>query len=407
MNRVRPLRSAVASGLLAAATFAACTDPRDRSPTNGSGSSGAVPASPVARQALAALATCATTRTASFVPEAEALGRAVDAWAALPSDATLRAKAKEAWLSAIFRWQTLEPWQFGPGAMSSLPGGRELRDPIYSWPTGGRCLIEQTIVSKGYTSPDFSSGLVSTRTLLALEYLLFDEGATNGCAPEATINTSGAWAALSADERTARKAAYAAVVAKDVVGRGRALADAWAPTSGNFANEFAKAGQGSKAYATEQMALNAAADALFYVYFDVKDMKVARPAGIEKCTAATCLETVESLFAKVARRHILANLEGTRDLLVGCNGGVDPSFDDLLASRGQQAVTADLVSDLDAAIAATKALPSDDLAAAILSEPAKVRVLYDALKRLGDRLRTEFITILDLELPKRIEGDND
>lgn len=402
-----PLRSAVAAALVAAATFAACTDPRDRTPTNGSASSGAIPASPVTRQALSALAACATSRTASFVPDAEALAGAVDAWAAVPSDATLRAKAKEAWLSAMFRWQTLEPWQFGPGAMSSLPGGRELRDPIYSWPIGGRCLIEQTIVSKAYANPDFSSGLVSTRTLLALEYLLFEEGATNGCAPEATINTSGAWAGLSAEERTARKAAYAAVVAKDVVARGRTLAEAWAPNGGNFANAFASAGQGSKVFATEQMALNAAADALFYVYFDVKDMKVARPAGIEKCTAATCLDTVESLFAKVARRHILANLEGARDLLVGCNGGADASFDDLLASRNQQAVTADLVADLDAAIAATKALPSDDLAAAIVAEPAKVRVLYDALKRLGDRLRTEFITILDLELPKRIEGDND
>jgi predicted lipoprotein len=119
MKRARPLRSAVAAGLLAVATFAACTDPRDRSPTSGAGSSGAVPTSPVARQALSALASCATTRTASFVPEAEALARAVDAWAALPSDASLRAKAKEAWLSAIFRWQTLEPWQFGPGAMST------------------------------------------------------------------------------------------------------------------------------------------------------------------------------------------------------------------------------------------------------------------------------------------------
>jgi hypothetical protein len=195
-------------------------------------------------------------------------------------------------------------------------------------------------------------------------------------------------------------------VAQDLRVRAKDLYDAWAPTKGNFQAEFANAGRGSKTYPTEQMALNSAADALFYVYFAVKDMKVARPAGIEKCTTATCLETIESLFAKAARRHIVANLEGTRDLLLGCEADA-ASFDDLLAQRGQSAITRDLVADLDAALVAARALSSDDLAVSIQTEPEKVRALYDALKRLGDRLRTEFITILDLDLPKRVEGDND
>ena len=36
-----------------------------------------------------------------------------------------------------------------------------------------------------------------------------------------------------------------------------------------------------------------------------------------------------------------------------------------------------------------------------------VQRLYDALRAIVAILKTEFISVLDLELPKRVEGDND
>jgi hypothetical protein len=36
-----------------------------------------------------------------------------------------------------------------------------------------------------------------------------------------------------------------------------------------------------------------------------------------------------------------------------------------------------------------------------------VRALYDAVKGVTDVLKTEVVTVLDLELPQKVEGDND
>ena len=37
----------------------------------------------------------------------------------------------------------------------------------------------------------------------------------------------------------------------------------------------------------------------------------------------------------------------------------------------------------------------------------QVRALYDAVKGVTDLLKTELISVLDLELPTSLEGDND
>jgi hypothetical protein len=44
---------------------------------------------------------------------------------------------------------------------------------------------------------------------------------------------------------------------------------------------------------------------------------------------------------------------------------------------------------------------------ALASDPQKVRAVYDAVKALTDPLKTEFVTVLNLELPRTSEGDND
>ena len=40
-------------------------------------------------------------------------------------------------------------------------------------------------------------------------------------------------------------------------------------------------------------------------------------------------------------------------------------------------------------------------------DPASVRALYDAVKRVTDLLKTEFVGVLDLSRPMGAEGDND
>ncbi len=406
---------ALACAAISALSLLACKGAKSNANPNdvafggpGPGEGAPLPEGGVFRRAdlLRAFGECSLTNARAFVPLAEELARATKAASDTPTAETLAA-AREAWNRAIDHWQRLEVMQYGPSGPTSRPGGLEMRESIYSWPLGGRCLVEQILSSKGYEAPTFNAGLVNTRGLLALEYLLFYEAADNACAPTASINATNAWASLGAEEIAKRKRAYAHAAANDLVTRARELANTWEPTGGNFVAEMSSAGQGSKVFATDQAAFNSVSDALFYVEFEVKDMKVARPAGLLDCATGTCPEAIESLYAKRSKVHIRNNLLGTKMLISGCDGPAALGFDDLLRAVGQGALADDLVRLADAAVVAVDAIEETELDAALVSDLPSVRALHEAIKRLTDRLKTDFVSILDLEIPKKIEGDND
>jgi predicted lipoprotein len=415
-RRTSRLAPFAATALLSCALAVVACSRRSGDPANpnppqgpGAGEGTTLPEGGVFRRAdlLAAIADCALANAREFEGKARALRDAVVAYDTAPSE-TGKAAARDAWSAAIAVWQRLEVFQFGPAAMSSQPGGKELRESIYSWPLGGRCLVEQALVAERYAQPTFADDLVSTRGLLAMEYLLFYEAGDNGCSPSASINTNGTWAALGDAEVQRRKRAYAKAAAEDVVRRAGALVAAWDPSGENFRAELVNAGRGSKTYATDQMAFNAVSDAMFYVEFDVKDMKLARPAGLAKCTTATCPEALESLYAKQSLEHVKNNLRGFRQLYAGC--GADFSglgFADLLTAVGSGALADEIDRNVVEAVAYADAMPEQNLEAALASNPDSVRGLHAAVKKVTDRLKTEFISILDLEIPKRVEGDND
>jgi predicted lipoprotein len=352
---------------------------------------------------LQAFGGCVLTNAREFQTAAETFAQTTDQAAGDPSK---RTDAREAWKKAINVWQKLEVMQFGPAAMGSLPGGQEIRESIYSWPLGGRCLVEQNLVSKGYESAAFAQGLINTRGLLAAEYLLFYDGTDNACAPTANINTSGGWAALGAAELLARKAAYAKVVVADVASRARALVDAWDPAKGNFLAELTNAGAGSKAYATDPIAFNSVSDAMFYIELATKDMKVARPAGLTKCTTTTCPEALESPFALHSKEHVRNNLLGFRMLFSGCkDGGL--GFDDYLHAVGQGELAGQIDQAAVGALAAVDAIDEPDLLPALSADLESVRALHAALKRITHLLKTQFAVILQLQVPSEAAGDTD
>jgi hypothetical protein len=91
----------------------------------------------------------------------------------------------------------------------------------------------------------------------------------------------------------------------------------------------------------------------------------------------------------------------------GCDAAADRGFDDLLRGVGSTELADRMSGDLAAAIAAADALPSGDLVALLATDKAAVDGLYAAIKKVTDALKTDFVTVLDLELPKSSEGDND
>jgi hypothetical protein len=55
-------------------------------------------------------------------------------------------------------------------------------------------------------------------------------------------------------------------------------------------------------------------------------------------------------------------------------------------------------------VVATLDPPLED---ALLTDPSKVSAVHQAVKGITDLLKTEFITLLDLELPSSVATDND
>ena len=355
---------------------------------------------------LAAFGECATGLYKDFQSKSASLAAATAKADDEPSAENAK-KAQDAWLAAIDAWEEAEGFILGPAAAAGAPGGQDLRDAIYAWPLVNRCLVDQAIVAKDYDKPEWKSSLVSVRGLGASEYLLFHPEADNGCAASVSINAQGSWAAIGADDLARRKMRYARVAAADVDARARALVDAWDPAKGNFLAELTNAGRGSKTFATDQAAFNAASDALFFVELSVKE-KVSKPLGVIACGVPNCLDTVESPWARRSKEHVRANLRGFRRMFAGCGeGGAGLGFDDLLRAVGAEKVAAQMQTELDAAFAAIDALGPATLEDTIQKEPAKARAIYDALKRLADILKSDFVTVLALEVPKRVDGDND
>ncbi|MFY2559407.1 imelysin family protein [Corallococcus terminator] len=356
---------------------------------------------------LKATGACVEKTARQFLEASTALSGAVSRYAGQP-DATTRAEARAAFHAAMDVWQVAEVMQVGPAAPRGAAGGAELRDNIYSWPLVSRCAVEEQVVSKSYETPGFPTSLVSRRGLYALEYLLFHEGEDTACQGTSPIVAQGTWAALSSEERATRKRAYALAVAREVNQRATQLVKAWAADQDNFANTLATAGSGNTVFPSTQAALNSLSDAMFYFEKEGKDLKLARPLGMRECSTDTCPEHLESQYAGRSKANLRANVRGFRLLAQGCGEGyTGTGFDDVLVAAGAEALAQKLVERIVAAEAAFGTIEEEDLRQSLAQDKPSVRALHDAFKGVTDVLKTELVTVLDLELPQSVEGDND
>jgi uncharacterized protein len=342
----------------------------------------------------------------TFLAGAEALDQAASAYAADPTGSG-RGPVQEAWRDAMRVWQLCELTQFGPAAaLNDSPGAADFRDRIYSWPTVNPCAVDQELVRGDYRDPDALAGkLPNVRGLDALEYLLFNEDDTNACTAQATINLGGEWQAIRT-ELSGRRAAYAAALAAEVSGLARDLVTAFGGSSGYLAQ--LERGDPSL-YPNAQGALNAISHALFYLDKEVKDRKLAEPAGLsDACASASCPTRLESRYARQSKQHLRQNLVMFRRMLAGDpEGSGRLSFEALLDRVGAPDVASAMLGATDAAIRAVDALGELTLAEALESNLDGVRAIHAAVKGVTDELKTRFISVLDLELPRIAEGDND
>lgn len=347
----------------------------------------------------------------TFAEEAAALETATTAYADAVGTAeaeTALADAREAWRVAMRAWQAAEPMQIGPaGTIDVRIGGESLRDEVYSWPSTNPCRVDQELVAQGYAEADFiETRLVNAYGLDALEYLLFHDGADNACAPQLPINADGEWDALDPGELAKRRADYAAAAAAGVADTAETLRAALG-TGGTWTEHLATAGTPDSAYASAREALHEVYAAMFYLDGEVKDQKLAKPAGLLDCSADTCPEALEATYADASKDAVSGNLVGfSRLYFAGDDRARATGFDDVLVDVGADAVEMELTAAVDAA-GETVADMDDSFSAALANDPAVLDQPHAAVKRITDIFKGDFPVALMLEVPREGGGDAD
>lgn len=316
--------------------------------------------------------------------------------------ATKRQQALHAFAAANSAWQVLEPIAVGP----ALRNSSALRNRIYSWPLAAPCAIDRDVVllATNPTQYDVTARLDNARSLTAMEYLLHVTDAASSCA----VAPPG-WAELANRERARCELAQA--IAVDVAASAAQLAAAWSPTGEDYAAHLAAAGQAGSMIASQREALNMVSDALFYLETMVKDMKIGEAAGISMNVCGTvdeaCVREAELRYANLGTPSLRQNLQSWRAAFSGSFDGVDGlGFDDYLAAAGAPDVAARMLAEIDNAIASATALP-DDFLATLASQRAQLVALYGQVKAVTDDQKSQFLTLLGLDIPDDIATDND
>jgi len=342
---------------------------------------------------------------AEFAQTAATLPAAIDAYCdALEAGTvgTTLSDAKTVWNATIDKWQRAEALLVGPAAMDN----KTLRDKIYGWPLLTSCNLDRDTASQ-FADPgsyDISLKLVNARSLAAVEYLLYATATAHAC-----LATPAGWDALGTNLPLAR-CRLAQVIATDVAAQGAVLETAWRADGGDYVGELGDAGNSGSSITSAQAAANEVSDAMFFVDTMVKDMKLGEAAGITINVCGTvdepCLREVEHALSDRASFSIRTNLVALREVFTGTAAVDGPGFDDFLIGVGHAEVAERMTTLIDAAIAAANALP-DSYLTALASDYAKVVATHTAVKEITDNLKTQFVTLLNLEIPDDVATDND
>ena len=311
--------------------------------------------------------------------------------------------AKDSWRNAMNIWQQIEIMQIGPLSNDD----NALRNKIYSWPIVSTCGVDfdVTFFKEGTVNGapyDITKRLASRKGLAALEYLLFNDELNHSCS---SASQPDGWNNQTEQYRKVVRCEFAGEVAKDINNNAQILVDAWQGTDG-YAAILKQAGTTGSDFETEHQAVNVISDAMFYLDSFTKDGKIAAPLGllVNECGSQACPEIVESKYSANSLNNIINNLIGFEKLLTGDNKGL--GFIDYLIDVGDQDTADTMKADVQQAISSTLAYELS-LADTLATDPDRVVLTHQEVKKITDKLKADFITSLALELPQTAAGDND
>jgi len=319
-----------------------------------------------------------------------------------------KALAKDSWRSAMNTWQQAEMMQLAP----LIIGDGALRNNIYSWPIQNSCGVDLDVTyfkagSVNGQTYDISKRTASRKSLLALEYLLFNDNLAHSCTGSTTPDS---WNNQTEQYRKIARCEYAVEVAKDIEVNSQSLLTAWLGNNADvvgYANELKAAGTEGSEFATEHHAVNKLSDALFYMDIFTKSAKLAEPVGIElnKCGSQPCPEVVEARYSHHSLENIVNNIQAFKLLMQGSeDNGI--GFRDYLIDVGDKVTADNLDENIEQVLSSAEAYQVS-LAQTLATNPEQVVQTHTEVKNITDKLKSDFITSLALELPKTAAGDND
>lgn len=329
-------------------------------------------------------------------------------------EAAARSAAQQSWREMMTQWQGVELMQVGP----LIDSGGALRNRIYSYGSSAplsSCAVDQSVVLAQEEGFDIRARSVNSRGLAALEYLLFNDELSHTCPSQITQTQD--WNERDEIQRKQWRCDYAAMVAQDIAEAAAQLLSQWQSDDGNYRYRFVNPGDA-------QAQINQLSDAIFYIETETKDLKLGVSTGIHaECPQTACPDAVESRYSESSLANIRENLLTFEQLLMGGEG---LGFDDVITRAGFAEVVNAFRSDVSDAIAiidnssqslyqqVQMIVESEDSSACANSAAnpdadaqIKACALHGVLKRITDRLRTDFVTIVNLDLPDRAQSDND
>lgn len=349
--------------------------------------------------------------------------------------------ARSAQQNVFGLWQQAEAFLIGPVTDNS----DNTRNRLYSWPDFvSTCTVDRNVVLAEDSLYSIDTAPRQGLGLDALEYLLFASTLDHTCPSQITETQS--WNLRGETDRKATRCAYARLVAQDLSNTANNLVAEWATTGSDYATALSESGfSDTGAFDSQADALNALSDALFYLEKEVKDRKLGVPLGLHNdCLSTTCPDAVESTLSDQGLAHIRQNILGFKALFLASRTtdistnpiSTNLSFEEtlgfnyILATRNFVDVSDDIINRTDAALAridqytgtlngAITALSDSDAHANCVNastspnitlapdSPLNLCALHGTLKGITDQLRGNFLTIVSLALPQRVEGDSD
>ncbi|MBX9766080.1 MAG: imelysin family protein [Bdellovibrionales bacterium] len=324
--------------------------------------------------------------------------------------------AQEAWRNVMLSYHFLE------GAPIGLLSDVTFRQSIYSWPGSNLCGIDKQVVARVESAgTPVASLLYTMKGLLAIEYLLFESSLETECNPRAiTSKEAVEWTKKSDSSKRTDRLKFASQLAKDLLVQVQKLEAYWSPTGANFTKSMVD----GSAYPTLKDATTALSDSLFSIEI-AKDRRLGKPLGLHKdClnVEKKCPEDIEHLWSKISFQAIDAQLSGLEAVFFGRSKSLEGfGFDDFLKSLGR----ADVVEHFQAMFNGIRAQSKVAQAAGTLEElvlgmdvdkckqttiqnklvPACA--LFQEVRQLNIKLKTEFLAALSLRAPPSYQGDSD